>query len=216
MQDKGGEDSEASLLKIQLREETLLKIRALQEQGFLEDKDLYYLVKNFFKQYLNLSYEFTTAELKTELKKIYFTDADREKLDQLLDYISVVEFLSETSREKRAQEYLTTFQQVVETIIAPEPSNVIRSALNKITLKDWCMYALEKLRFHSPPNDEQSRIRILLTEIEQGLESKNFEIAGKNYQELVKIYDSLSEPEKARYYSRISSLYSILAPTQHA
>ena len=83
MEEKGGETSERALQRAQLREETLVTIQALTEQGIYDDKDLYYLVKNFFRRYLELSYEFTIEELRTELKKIYLGETTRKHLTDI-------------------------------------------------------------------------------------------------------------------------------------
>ncbi len=209
MEEKKRDPLEALFLRAQLRQETLSKIEALLQQGFYDDSDFYYLVKNFFKQYLNLNYEFTVSELQIELKKIYLTETTRLQLDQVLDHISFVEYLSDKNKPSQVRSDLETFRQIVETLLDEENPSSINHFWEKLHLKSL----FQKLTHFSiePHPTLQLQIEELLPQLKKEIQEKNFESAKKVYQQLMTYYSALQETDKARYYQQINDMYGILS-----
>jgi len=209
MEEKRGDPSEAAFLKAQLRHETLSKIQALQQQGFYDDNDFYYLVKNFFKQYLGLTYECTIHELRTELKKIYLSEPVRQELDHILDHISFVEYVSDHHKPSETRDHLQAFQRIVEDLLEEESLSPITHFWQKLCLEDFFQHLKQRI---SPSKAEaQHQLEQLIPQLKKEIQEKNFETARKMYQQVMEVYNQLQEPEKAKYYQQISELYNILS-----
>ncbi|MEK6963054.1 MAG: hypothetical protein AABX70_01410 [Nanoarchaeota archaeon] len=209
MEEKRGDPSEAAFLRTQLRSETLSKMEAFHQQGFYDGGDFYYLVKNFFKQYLKLNYEFTIDELHTELKKIYLTETTRAQLDLILDHISSVECLSDKNQPSQVRADLDNFQQIVEALLDAENPSSITHFWEKLHLKNFFQ------KFTHPSTDSHQtlaqKIEELLPHLKKEIQDKNFESARNIYQQLMIYYGELEETDKARYYQQINDLYGILS-----
>ncbi len=210
MEEKRGDPSEAAFLRLQLRQETLSKIEATHQQGFYEDSDFYNLVKNFFKQYLNLNYEFTVSELRIELKKIYLTETARQQLDAILDHIAAVEYLSDKSHPHETRRQLEVFQHIVENLLDQETPSSMVHFWEKLPLKNLFHNLSGHFSNHQTTTVQQ-KIEELLPRLKSEIQGKNFETARATYQQLMAYYGQLEEADKARYYQQINDLYNVLS-----
>jgi len=91
-----GEVSRAQELR-RLKTEITRKISFLEHKAVLDYREVYQLIREFFKGYLNQEYEFTITELREQMKKTYVPIAAREGIESLLSQIEEYAVFSRVS-----------------------------------------------------------------------------------------------------------------------
>ncbi len=114
MESKRGE---FELNKKELKEVTSRKITYLMSKDLIDDFEVYSLVKDFFRLYLNLNYEFTFAELESELKNVYLNYDIRSELFTFLNSIGYIEYTDYKFNQKELKELLESFVKIVDSLI---------------------------------------------------------------------------------------------------
>ncbi len=100
-----------------LKEATHKKIQYLSSKRSLRDVDVYNLIKEFFREFLQLHYEFTFGELENELRKVYVPREVKEELVKLLKDFSSIEYLDEKVPLEKLKDIITRFQSIVDSLI---------------------------------------------------------------------------------------------------
>ncbi|MFP4567743.1 MAG: hypothetical protein ACLFN8_02245 [Candidatus Woesearchaeota archaeon] len=80
----------------------------------LEDTDLYYYVKDFFREYLNLNREISFEEIKNELDKTYITKDVKESIKTFINKISEVEYKDSTFEEEKVKDFIQEFYDLAK------------------------------------------------------------------------------------------------------
>lgn len=83
----------------------------------LSDVDLYYLIKDFFREYLNLKYEFSLDELISELDKIYLDTEQRERTLEFINKVKIIEYHDSSFSESRIKEFIVEFSAITKLLI---------------------------------------------------------------------------------------------------
>lgn len=114
MKERGGEkEVNHTLLK-----ETILKnVAYLDSKSYLQEKEVYDLVKTFFKEYLGLNYEFTHEELEIELQNIFY---DKKLEDEVLSFLretAKIEYSDDELIAEDLKKLLKQFSKIVELLI---------------------------------------------------------------------------------------------------
>lgn len=100
------------------------KIDYALAKAFIHDNDLYELIEDFFREYLDLKYEFTHEELTKELDKMFIRDQLKQKIIAFLDRIAFLQF---NAQEKPSQEELRAlilgFKEIINGLISFEETH---------------------------------------------------------------------------------------------
>lgn len=104
---------------------TQKKIRYFLSKHAIKDVDVYTVIKEFFKEYLQAKYEFTFEELKEELKKIYLEKPVKDELFSIIDSFEAVEYKDEEVPQDTLKEILKRFDLVLEHLIIIHPKQTI-------------------------------------------------------------------------------------------
>lgn len=83
--------------KISVKKKYETKINYLLKKSRISDEEFLETTRNFFKEFLNIDYEFTYEELQNELSRIFIEPKIRRDINNLLDSISYTEFFEEGS-----------------------------------------------------------------------------------------------------------------------
>lgn len=83
----------------------------------LQDVEVYTIIKEFFKEYLQENYEFTFEELKDELKKTYIDKDLKLKIFDLLDRFSTIEYKDEEIPQEVLKDILEEFSSLIDSLI---------------------------------------------------------------------------------------------------
>ncbi|MBR9692534.1 hypothetical protein GOV07_01240 [Candidatus Woesearchaeota archaeon] len=187
----------------------------LLKKPFVEQREVYALAKEFFKAYLKKPQEFTCDELKRELHKIYLNSAVRDRVDALIDKLSLLEYTdtqySQTEIKLLTQELdgivkdlfiehsrrLPFLTRVANWLFRKEPKS------NETIISDYPM--LE-------PNDPVSiELNTILEDIYLAIEKNNIRKAAKYYKYLMKRYDTLGPSAQQEFYHKIQAAYEAIA-----
>ena len=103
--------------KFLLKQNTYRDIKQILNLTNIPEKETYNLIRNFFKLYLDLDYEFTNEELKKELKKVYFSHELKEDTSLLFDSLSKIEYFSEPLSQPKLRKLLLNFKKVIDEIV---------------------------------------------------------------------------------------------------
>ncbi|MFH1072056.1 MAG: hypothetical protein V1743_01350 [Nanoarchaeota archaeon] len=152
MVDKRGE----SVLNRKLFKEVFLKrIHYLMTKRLVTEKEAYNLIKDFFKEYLHLDYEFTEQELQDELKKVYLPNDVRKKLNSLLNDIFRVEYTEKQLEDEKLREHLREFRKIIDILVGEEQQDhVLVKILRKVIPG---MKSLEEQEEYITKQAEQAR-----------------------------------------------------------
>ncbi len=100
---------------------TKKKIQYLISKRTIRDIDVYSVIKEFFKEYLQVDYEFTFEELHEELKKIYVQKSVKDKLLAMIQKFQSIEYQDDEIPQEVLQEVLSDFSSILNDLISAEP-----------------------------------------------------------------------------------------------
>ncbi len=218
---RGDEASSNTQNKLILKKAANKKIEHLRSKAYISEKEVYDLVRSFFKKHLTIDYEFTHEELMNELKKIYLSPDLQEKVKALFDDVSKIEHTSKTFTREELEEILKDFEQVVDGLIVSHYQQD-KSFFKRI--KDSIQkFFSSKHKKILEPGDE------VLSENERGVVKMNMlldnskrwseldlEKAKEAYQELIELYNSLDVKKKKAYYEPVQALYHIITNKENS
>jgi hypothetical protein len=100
-----------------LLESIIKKIDYYTSKNSVSDIDLYYLIKDFFREFLNLKYEFSLDELSSELDKIYLDTTQREKALEFINKIKTIEYHDSSFSEEEIRKFIKEFSAITKLLI---------------------------------------------------------------------------------------------------
>lgn len=100
-----------------LKDATHKKVEYLLSKRSLRDVDVYVLIKEFFKEFLQAPYEFTFEELEAELHKVYIPQAVKGRLLTLLKNFSTIEYRDELVPHEKLRGVLEEFRSITDALI---------------------------------------------------------------------------------------------------
>ncbi|MFA6072920.1 MAG: hypothetical protein WC758_02310 [Candidatus Woesearchaeota archaeon] len=106
-----------SALKKATLDAIVKKIDYYSNKNNVTDIDLYYLVKDFFREFLELSYEFSLEELLLELDKIYLDDTQRTKTTAFVKKIIIIEYIDKSFSEDSVKLLIQEFAIVARLLL---------------------------------------------------------------------------------------------------
>ncbi len=99
------------------------KIDYALAKAFVNDSDVYKLVKDFFAEYLNLDYEFTHEELNRELSKMFIEENLKKNISMFLSKLSYMQFNSvNRPSQDQLREMIKQFKEIISSLIVFEES----------------------------------------------------------------------------------------------
>ena len=212
MADKRGESDSGVVNRLVLKRAVEHKIRIILQKAFISEREVYELVRSFFKKFINIDYEFTSEELMGELKKIYLPAELRTRVYAVLVRISEMEHLSRTFSKEELTQLLTEFNALVGELISAhyEKKGMLGKAKDAVhsTAKDHKAVLDDAVLLN-----ENERVIVkmnILLDNSRRWADKDLEAAKKAYQELLAIYDVLDEEKKAAYFRPINELFALL------
>jgi hypothetical protein len=212
MAEKRGEQESNVVNKLVLKRAVEHKIKLISEKTFVSEREVYDLVRGFFKKYINIDYEFTADELLCELKKVYMPSELHERVNSMLNRVSEMEHVSRAFTKEELLGILADFKSVVDALIVThyEKHGIfgkVKDSLNS-TGKDH-----KKVLDEASLLNENERVIVkmnVLLDNARRWSEKDLPAAKKAYQELLALYNSLDDERKKAYYQPVQELYAIL------
>lgn len=195
-----------------LKQEVLRKASFFEHKAVIDYRDLYHLIRHFFKEYLERDYEFTISELREEVKRTYIPISIRDDVFSLLDTIEKMEY--ETVKYPRIElvNILVKFRKVVEELVKTHKRrhgfwSKVRGFLLKEEEEPILLSELPVIETSDEPH---IHINLLLEKIYIFFAQKKIAKAKKQYAELIEYYNQVPEDLKREYFPIIDETYNKL------
>ncbi len=193
---------------LELKTNFLHRIDFLLGKQGLKDEELYHVVKDFFKQYLKLDYEFTFEELIEEFDKVYLDPDVKQELIQFISDVGLIEFSENAYKEREVKEFLKSFAWLIDRLIPlkvkenffdPELKKIVEEKPSEVVKEE------EFLKQETP-----QAFKYLVREASKELSNNNVEKAKALYLKALQIYNKMSDKDKAENYKLLRALYNML------
>lgn len=193
----------------QLRRETLRKIEFLKRKATINAKEVYDLIKDFFKGFLGKDYEFTIGELQKELKNVYISGSTRELINQILEAMRAIEYRNVNYGHEQLTVLLEALEEAVKQLVRSHARKKgfmqkVRSLLFKDEEPEVIIAELPATEDNTAEN---IRVHTLMERCYLALEKHNLRKAKAAYNALIREYESLPHEEKEQFYPLIDQTY---------
>jgi len=218
---KRGEETSSIANKLILKKAVNKRIDNILKKAFISEKEVYDLVRSFFKKHLSIDYEFTREELMKELKKIYLSPDMQDDVRQLFDDIGAIEHSSKAFSREELARLLEDFRKVVDGLIVSHYQQE-KSFIKK--LRDNIHNAFSgkhKTILEADDSvlreDERSVVKMnMLLDDAKRLSDVDIAKAKEIYKDLITIYNSLDQAKKKAYYEPVQQLYRMIKTKEKA
>ncbi|RME53559.1 hypothetical protein D6783_01685 [Candidatus Woesearchaeota archaeon] len=189
--------------QLELKRSVRKKIQNLLEKGHVTEEEVYRLFKYFFQEFLQKRYEFTAAELREELEKVYLTNDVRNQVLSFLELMESFEVGSEEFSVDALKRSLREFEKVVDVLVGEEEERV--SFLKRLLRFKWKKRESSSLDDAVDENARQleERLKVLREKIRLADEAE----AKRLYKELIGYYEQASEERRKRLYPELAEAY---------
>lgn len=216
MAEKRGEEASPSAMnKLILKKAVTKRINQIKTKAFISEREVYDLVRSFFKKHLGIDYEFTREELMKELKKVYLTPELQSKVDNLFKEVSEVEHSSKPFQREELDRILDEFKEVVEALIGShyrkEKSFIkkLKDSLHKLfSRKHETMLEIDESVL-----SENERVIVkmnMLLDNSKRWSEKDTVKSKQAYKELLGLYNSLDPGRKKAYFKPVNELFRMI------
>lgn len=193
-----------------LRRDTTRKIEFVRKKAIIEHKEVYTVIREFFKEFLEQRYEFTTNELRAELKKVYISNGTRVQIAKLLDDLEAIEYANVHYPRERLLAILEEFERVVRELVRLHATTKsfwdrIRTILRGEEAD--AMSIIADLPAIEENDAYHVRIYTLIERCYVALDRHRMHQAKKAYEALLDEYNLLDQERKKQYYTIIEQTY---------
>jgi len=192
-----------------LRRDITRKADFLAKKSVIEHHEVYQLIKEFFREFLEKRYEFTVNELRAELKKVYISNATRALIASLLQRLEYSEYATVHYTRDDLLKLLADFKEIVEQLVRIHTKK--RSLLERIKgfmFKDPdTSTIIAELPAIEGDDAYHVRIYTLIEKCYVALDQRNLHRAKASYDALIGEYQLLDDSLKAQYYAVIQQTY---------
>lgn len=206
-----GEVSRAQELR-RLKTEITRKISFLEHKAVLDYREVYQLIRDFFKGYLNQDYEFTITELREQMKKTYIPIAARDGIESLLMQIEDMEYASTQYSRESLEKTLKDFRALVENLVKvmTRKKTFWERARSFLFKEEEEIIIISDLPVIEDDSAAGTHIRILLERLYLFLSKKKLTAAKKQYLELLEYYDDAPQEIREEFYPLLNEAYNKL------
>ena len=134
----------------------------LLDKPVVEDMDLYYYIKDFFKKYLSFDKELSFGEIMDELDKNFIPKEQKEEINNFISKIRNIEYENIEVDEKNIKEKILEFYDLAKNL--PKSQNKKKNFLEKL---------LDKLKFKKRETKSEQEIAPKQKEETQQTQTEN-------------------------------------------
>jgi hypothetical protein len=192
-----------------LRTDTLRKTDFVKHKAIIEFHEVYQLVRDFFKEFLEKRYEFTMTELRVELKKVYISNSTRQQIAQLVQDLETGEYTSVHYTREDLVKLLDLFKDIVTQLVRVHTS--AKSFLERIRSfvfkEPDPQTIIAELPVVEGADAYHVRIFTLIERCYVALDKHNLRGAKTAYDALLVEYNSLDPELQQQYFAVIEQTY---------
>lgn len=225
-----------------LRDSTVKRAQFLLSKHRLTEREVYDFVREFFKAYLDLKYEFTLDELQVELNRVYLDSALKGRLRTYLTGMRHIEYADAALPHDALAAHIAEFMELVKGVLPEQP--VEQHPWHR-RFRHWLagtapeaeQLALQSGESQLFPTEEAAiarleadqearrsertahappRIETLLSGVTDLLARHEAEAARAAYAELAAHYEGLDEHQKTLYFDQVQLLFEELMNAEQA
>ncbi len=202
-------EDESKVSIVSLKSKTKDKIRYAKSMNKIDQKEVYNLIKDFFKEWLNLDYECTHEELIDELEKTYLESNFHKRVINFIKSIGIIEYTDKEFSQDELNKQLEELDELLDILVKGEVTHD-ESFLKKIfshkkNSEELQKEIFEKEKILSNELDEGT-LNEKIKEIENVVE-ENVDKAKEKYVKAMKYYEKLSSEKQKKYYPKLNDLY---------
>jgi hypothetical protein len=192
-----------------LRSDTLRKVEFLNKKAVLEYHEVYLLIKEFFKEFLEKRYEFTMNELRQELKKVYISNLTRGHIATVLEMVSAGEYATVHYSKADLIKILSYFREIVQQLIQAHTSRKsLMERFKSLLFKDPDPQTIiSELPVVEGGDSARVRLYTLIERCYEALDKHNLGHAKSTYEVLLQEYEQLDEERKDEHYHIVHQTY---------
>lgn len=169
---------------VKLHHVTNHEINYLKSKVKIHEKELYYLIRNFFKELLQLDYEFTHEELVEELGKTYMNQKIHDEFVRIIRTIGQIEYSEKDFNQEELRNLLQDLEKNIDKLFHEDQQY---SIMDKILIN-----------FHLKQDEEKETAKKELSGIDKklGLETPEYEKIEEEISILKNNISKIGEVEK--------------------
>ncbi|RME31900.1 hypothetical protein D6789_01215 [Candidatus Woesearchaeota archaeon] len=196
----------------EIARETRRRIDFLRRKPVVDQRDVYRLFKRFFQQYLRKDYEFTIDELRHEIHCIYLQHSVRERIDDLLERLSLIEYTNVVYSREELRALLDDFATVVRSLVAESErrESFIRRMLRLLFPQRPERPIISEFPAIEVDDPLMIELRTLAEEIYASLDRGKVRGAARRYQELIGKYNALGPSAQQNVYHLVHEAYKAI------
>jgi len=194
-----------------LRRDTTRKIDFVSRKAVIEHREAYHLIRDFFKEFLEKRYEFTTNELRAEIKKVYISNTVRARISALLDLLEAIEYANVHYSRDDLLKILAEFDQIVTQLVhihTTKKSWWTRVRAFMLREDDDDQSVITDLPAIEEEDAYKVRIHTLVERCYIALERHRMQQAKIAYKHLLEEYNLLDDERKRQYYLLVEQTYT--------
>jgi hypothetical protein len=194
---------------VALRRDTTRKIAFVRKKAVIEHHEVYQLIKEFFKEFLEKRYEFTITELRGELKRVYVSNQTRQLIGTILDRLEAAEYATVHYTREDLIAILKDFEEAINQLVRVH-----------VTPKTW-FTRIHQFFFPEPDpstiisdlpvieGQDATNIRIhtLIERCYVALDKHRLGKAKAAYEALLQEYERLDDEKKKEHFHLIEQTY---------
>ncbi len=198
--------------------DTRRKATFLLKKPFVEQHEVYGLAKDFFKSYLKKPVEFTSAELKEELHKVYLSSNVRDRVDRLIEKLSLMEYTDSKYGQAELKLLIQDLDTIVRDLVIERKRHI--PFLTRVANFLWHKKPkkTETVITEFPvvePNDATTiEMNTVLEDLYTALSKGKVKLATKYYKVLMKRYNTLGSTMQHEFYHKVNEAYDAIRKQQ--
>lgn len=195
-----------------LKKNIIRRIDFLEHKAVIDYKDVYHLIRNFFREYLEKHYEFTFKELQVELKKVFIPSHVKQDVFGLLSMLEHMEYTTKSFEKKELVKILEEFKKIVEALVKAQnkETGFIAKLKRFIFKEEEEVIILSELPVMENDEPYHVQLNILLEKTYRFLNTGKVSKAQKQYKEVLKFYDDSPKKIKEEFFPIIDLAYKAL------
>lgn len=153
----------------------------------LEDTNLYYYIKDFFRNYLNIESEVSFEEIINKLEKTYIPKELKQELIEYINKVKHIEYEYTDIDEENIKKYVTEFFELAKQLPSEnvQKENFFTKLLKKIGLKKQESDTIKQNNYNEIELNEGNQEEII-NEIKQETQNEFENQDSQNEQETIK------------------------------
>lgn len=190
------------------------KIAFLLRKPIIRQYEVYRLSKEFFKAYLQHDYEFTMEELRRELHKVYLSSIVRERVESLIEKLSLLEYTDTEYSQAELQLLLHDLDTIIKNLVTEHKRQLpwLTRFANWLFRKrpTGARPVISEYPALEPQDPVSIELKTLAEKIYRALDDGDTKRAARYYTKLLNKYNMLGTTAQEAFYHTVNEAYKAI------